>query len=299
MNQAQYGFAVHGGAWDMPQTVKTAHKAGCLEAFRAGEQILAAGGRALDAVEAAVRLLEDDPTFDAGRGAFLNEDGFVQLDAGIMEGRGVTFGSVAAVEGVRNPVSLARRVLESEHTLLVGEGAARFARRHGIATDQADWLVVDRERTLWATLKARDKVTASEFFVTPQPKGTVGAVARDMHGDVAAATSTGGTPFKPLGRVGDTPLCGAGFYARNGLGACSTTGWGEAIIKVFLAHAAVTRAGEPGAAQHAIDLLAGVGGAGGLILLDGAGRASVAFNTSAMAHAFRDPATGEIRCGPD
>lgn len=299
MNHEQYGFAVHGGAWDMPQHLKEAHRAGCLAAFRAGEKILADGGDALDAVEAAVRLLEDDPTFDAGRGAFLNEDGFVQLDAGIMDGHTMAFGAVAAVEGVRNPVNLARRVLESEHMLLVGEGAARFARHHGIPTDQGEWLIVERERELWASLKERDKVTASEFFVTPQPKGTVGAVARDVRGKIAAATSTGGTPFKPLGRVGDSPICGAGFYAQDKLGACSTTGWGEAIIKVFLAHAAVVRAGEQDAAKEAINLLAEVGGAGGLILLDSAGKTSVAFNTSAMAFAYRDRLTGDIVYGPE
>jgi beta-aspartyl-peptidase (threonine type) len=299
MSEEQYGFAVHGGAWDMPQHVKADHRAGCLEAFRIGENILAEGGSALDAVEAAVCILEDNPTFDAGRGAFLNEDGFVQLDAGMMDGHAMNFGAVAAVEGVRNPIILARRVLDSEHMLLVGEGATRFARQHDIATNQHEWLIVERERELWASLKERDKVSASEFFVTPQAKGTVGAVARDVHGNVAAATSTGGTPFKPLGRVGDTPICGAGFYARNHHGACSTTGWGEAIIKVFLAHAAVSRAGEKDAAQQAIDLLADVGGAGGLILLDNAGKASVAFNTSTMAFAFRDQLAGDIICGPD
>jgi len=298
MQHIDFSLAVHGGAWDMPEAVIDAHIIGCKNAFVAAEEILRNGGSAMDAVEKAVTILEDDPTFDAGRGSHLNEDGFVQLDAGIMNGSDMSFGSVAALEGVRNPITVARRVQESEHILLVGEGAKRFAAFNKVETDNGAWLIVERERILWESLKNRDKIHAAEFFLKPHAKGTVGAVARDKDGNFAAATSTGGTPFKPLGRVGDTPICGAGFFAENNKGACSTTGWGESIAKVLLAHFAVARSDSKNAADLAIQELSSGGGAGGLILLDSKGLPSIAYNTNKMAFCFRHPTSGEIVSGP-
>lgn len=298
MQFIDFSLAVHGGAWDIPEEVMIAHKVGCQKAFGVAEEILRDGGSALDAVEKAVTILEDDPTFDAGRGSHLNEDGFVQLDAGIMNGKDMSFGSVAALEGVRNPITVARRVQESEHILLVGEGAKRFASLNDVDTDNGEWLIVERERILWETLRQRDNLHASEFFLKPHAKGTVGAVARDKEGNFAAATSTGGTPFKPLGRVGDTPICGAGFFAENNKGACSTTGWGESIAKVLLAYLAVVDSNSKSSAKSAIQKLSSAGGAGGLILLDSKGLPSVNYNTNKMAFCFRDPTSGEIVSGP-
>jgi len=298
MKNVDFSLAVHGGAWDMPDEVVHAHIMGCQNAFGVAEEILRKGGSALDAVETAVTVLEDDPTFDAGRGSHLNEDGFVQLDAGIMNGEDMSFGSVAALEGVRNPLKVARRVQESEHILLVGEGARRFATLNNIETDNGEWLIVERERVLWESLNQKDEVHASEFFLKPHAKGTVGAVARDRNRNFAAATSTGGTPFKPLGRVGDTPICGAGFFAENNKGACSTTGWGESIAKMLLAHYAVINSDGKNAAEMAIQKLATAGGAGGLILLDSKGLPSVHYNTNKMAFCYRDPISGKIISGP-
>jgi len=298
MIKVDFSIAVHGGAWEIPDAVVDEHRVGCLKAFEAAEEILANGGRALDAAEKAVIILEDNPTFDAGRGSHLNEDGFVQLDAGIMNGEDMSFGSVAAIEGIKNPIMVARKVQESEHTFLVGEGANRFATQNNFNTDYAEWLIVEREIELWKTLKERDKLSASEFFITPHSKGTVGAIARDKNGNFAAATSTGGTPFKPLGRVGDTPICGAGFFAENNIGACSTTGWGESIAKVLLAHYAVIDSSNQEAADRAIQKLASVGGAGGLILINNRGFPSVSYNTKRMAFCFRDPLSGTIMNGP-
>jgi beta-aspartyl-peptidase (threonine type) len=215
-----------------------------------------------------------------------------------MDGKDRSFGSVAALEGVRNPIILARRVQESEHILLVGDGAKRFATLNHIDTDNGEWLIVDRERELWKSLSQKEKVLASEFFLTPHAKGTVGAVAKDKDGNFAAATSTGGTPFKPVGRVGDSPICGSGFFADNSMGACSTTGWGEAIAKILLAYFAVISSDKTNAAELAINKLHSVGGAGGLILLNGKGIPSIHYNTRRMAYCYRDPISGEIVSGP-
>lgn len=254
--------------------------------------MLEAGGSGLDAVEVAVVVLEDDPTFDAGRGSFLNADGVVELDAGVMTGAELDVGSVAAVQGIRNPVRLARLVLTSEHTMLAGEGARRFGLERGIEPCDPGCLVVERERRRWQEL-AGHEVSTRSFF--EQPRGTVGAVARDARGDLAAATSTGGTPMKPPGRIGDTPIVGAGFYAANELGAISASGWGEAFVRLLLSYRVALLAGEglaaPEACQEGLRLLERLDARGGLVMVDAAGRPGVAYSTPAMAFAHR--ATGE------
>jgi beta-aspartyl-peptidase (threonine type) len=290
---------VHGGAWDIPDEEVDEHQDGCRRALDAGWRVLEAGGTALDAVEAAVRVLEDAPIFDAGVGSVLNRDGEVELDAAVMDGATLRSGAVAAVRCVRNPITLARRVLESHVILLVAQGAERFAEQSGIPLcDPAD-LIVERERRKWAELLANPDAQAQDSFgakpASPsmaQPSDTVGAVALDRFGHLAAGTSTGGTPNKLPGRVGDSPLIGCGLYADDQTGGCSSTGWGESIIKVLLAKTATDLIGaghEPmTAAQRAIDTLAQrVGGYGGCILLDGQGRPGFAFNTPRMAYAYR------------
>jgi beta-aspartyl-peptidase (threonine type) len=290
---------VHGGAWDIPDEEADEHQDGCRRALDAGWRVLEAGGTALDAVEAAVRVLEDAPIFDAGVGSVLNRDGEVELDAAVMDGATLRSGAVAAVRRVRNPITLARRVLESHVILLVAQGAERFAEQVGIPLCDPAELIVERERRKWAELLAQpDAQTQDTFGAKPalrpmaQPSDTVGAVALDRNGNLAAGTSTGGTPNKLPGRVGDSPLIGCGLYADDQTGGCSSTGWGESIIKVLLAKTATDLIGvghEPMvAAQMAIDTLAQrVGGYGGCILLDGRGRPGFAFNTPRMAYAYR------------
>lgn len=299
----QPALIVHGGAWDIPDDEVEAHKAGCLRALVAGWQVLDHGGTALDAVEVAVQVLEEDPTFDAGVGSVLNRDGVVELDAAIMDGETLRSGAVAAVQRIRNPIVLARHVLQSDVVLLTAAGAERFAESVGVPwCDPAD-LIVPRERERWsAILKQGDFQTQDAFGARRRlvpgaaPSDTVGAVAYDQFGRLAAGTSTGGTFNKLPGRVGDSPLIGCGLYADNVCGGCSSTGWGEAIIKVLLAKTAVDRMGAGDdpmmAAQGAIEVLSRrVGGYGGCILLDPHGRVGFAFNTPRMAYAYR---SGEV-----
>jgi beta-aspartyl-peptidase (threonine type) len=285
---------VHGGAWDIPDDEVDAHRDGCRRALDAGWHVLQQGRTALDAVEAAVQVLEDAPIFDAGVGSVLNHDGDVELDAAIMDGETLRSGGVAAVRRVRNPITLARRVLESHVILLVGQGAERFAETAGISLCDPAELIVERERERWiALLKQGDVRTEDAFGAKLQaPNDTVGAVALDRYGHLAAGTSTGGTANKLPGRVGDSPLIGCGLYADDQSGGCSSTGWGESIIKVLLAKTATDLIGaglDPmSAARSAIDVLSRrVGGFGGCILLDAQGRAGFAFNTPRMAYAYR------------
>ncbi len=283
---------VHGGAWDIPDDEVEAHVRGCTAAREAGWQVLMQGGTALEAAEAAVRVLEDDPTFDSGIGSVLNADGVVEMDAAIMDGQTLRSGGIAAVRRVAAPITLARRVLESHVILLVGEGAERFAQTAGVPLADPSLFVVEREQQRWERIRHQDYSKSESAFSGKTPGDTVGAVALDQYGNIAAATSTGGTPNKLPGRVGDSPLIGAGLYADNQTGGCSCTGWGEAIIKVLLAKTATDLIG-PGqppmdAAARAITVLEQrVGGYGGCILLDAQGRVGFAFNTPRMAYAYR------------
>ena len=300
---------VHGGAWDIPDTEVAEHQEGCRQALAAGWRVLEAGGSALEAVEAAVRVLEDAPIFDAGVGSVLNRDGDVELDAAVMDGFTLRSGAVAAVRRVRNPIALARRVLESQVILLVAQGAERFAESVGIPFCDPAELIVERARLRWQELQQQGSYRTQDAFgatkddaASPKlahPSDTVGCVALDSQGRLAAGTSTGGTANKLPGRVGDSPLIGAGLYADNATGGCSTTGWGESIMKVLLAKTATDLIGaghDPmAAARAAVDVLAGrVGGLGGCILLDAQGRPGFAFNTPRMAYAYRTEADGEV-----
>ena len=284
-------LVVHGGAWNVPDGDVRDHRAGIAVVLEAGWALLGRGDSALDVVEAVVRLLEADPTFNAGYGAHLNRDRKVELDASIMAGSDLEAGAVAALQRVRHPITLARKVMEeTPHVLLVGQGAQKFAQAKGIPLCRQRDLLAGKE--LERFLRIRDGETdlvTREFDTGPLQVefSTVGAVALDARGRVAAATSTGGTQNKVAGRVGDSAVIGAGTYADDTAGAVSATGWGEGILRVSLAKAAVDRMGAgagPGrAGRAALDTLKRVRGKAGLILVDRRGKAAAVFNTLRMA----------------
>lgn len=285
---------IHGGAWDIPDNLVEAHRAGVARAVRAGWEVLKDDGTAVDAVETTIRVLEDDGTFDAGRGSHLNADGRVELDASIMNGKTIRCGAVAAVHRVPNPIAVARKIMdESEHILLVGGGAERFAQEHGIDLCEPEHLACERERLKWKAIQGVQNYTTKDGFRKMElPAGTVGAVAMDHAGDISAGTSTGGTFNKYPGRVGDSPLIGCGTYADNELGGVSTTGWGEAMIKVVMAKTVLDIMEYNGgdvwrATQDGIDLLRRkADGYGGIIALNSHGEPGVAFNTPRMARGY-------------
>lgn len=225
---------IHGGAWNIPDIYEAAHIIGIKKALNTVYPLLKEGMNALDAVEKAVNILEEDETFDAGKGAFLNKSGEIELDAIIVDGTTINFGAVGGVRNVLHPITLARKVMDNtEHCFLVGKGANIFAESQGINILPSEDLLTDRE------LEYHEKIKVDPNFRTHYPfalpKDTVGAVAMDCEGNFAAGTSTGGTPRKLPGRVGDSPIFGAGAYADNEIGACSTTGWGESIMRAILA----------------------------------------------------------------
>ncbi len=300
---------MHGGAWAIPADAANDHRNGVTKALEAGYAILDRGGKALDAVVAAVTVMEDDPTFDAGRGSFLTSDGRVQMDALLMDGSRMKAGGVACVEHLRNPIQAARLVLEeSLHVYFVGDGAEAFASAHGMPLIDNAELVLDRERERLKTAQARAAAgLADDTFSGLDDKGpetavvfagnedpnfwshdTVGAVALDAWGDLAAGTSTGGTLNKTPGRVGDSSLIGCGCYADNMSAAVSLTGWGEPIMKLVLGKWATDRvaagtAPEIAAREAIAYLFSRLGGHGGIILLGPDGRFGFAHNTPAMA----------------
>ena len=280
---------VHGGAGDIDASRVPVHAAGCLAAAQAGAKVLCAGGSALDAVEAAVKALEDDPKFNAGTGACLNEAGDIELDASIMEGKQLRGGGVAALPPFANPIAIARAVLEeNRHVLYAGEGAAKWAETHGFTRSTLEALRTESALQRWKDVK--EKKAPSNWA-----GGTVGAVARDARGNTAAATSTGGSVDKRVGRVGDSPLIGAGTYADDRFGAVSTTGKGESFIRTAFAFRLVReldvdRSRDATVARKADALLSEmsstVGGDGGCILVDAFGRSAWARNTKTMSWAI-------------
>lgn len=284
---------VHGGAWAIPDDAVEAHLRGVQAAAAMGWEILNAGGNCLDAVEAAVVAMEEDDAFDAGRGSFLNADGRVQLDALMMDGATLRAGGVGCVEHIRNPIRVAKKILtESPHVYFVGTGAERFAQEHGIDLCPNEELITEREVQRWRDAKKQDYLTMPEEFGPCRSHDTVGAVALDAAGNIAAATSTGGTLNKAAGRVGDSSLIGCGCYADNRSAAVSTTGWGEPMMKLVLSKWAADRV-EDGlapqdSAQRALYYLkARLNGHGGIIMVDTRGRIGLAHNTPRMAWALR------------
>jgi L-asparaginase / beta-aspartyl-peptidase len=293
-------IVVHGGAWAIPDEACLAHQAGVERAAAAGWEALERGASSLDAVEEAVAALEDDETFDAGRGAFLNRDGRVQLDALIMDGATLKAGGVGCVERLLNPVRAARIVLEkSPHIYFVAEGAERFACEQGIALIDNRELVLPREIERWKNAAEQRYLSVPAEFSGKldshdlDSHDTVGAVALDRRGNIAAATSTGGTLNKAPGRVGDSSLIGCGCYADNETAAASTTGWGEPMMKLVFAKWATDHVtadvGPEQVAPAAIHYLnRRLNGQGGIILLDQRGRVGLAHNTPRMAWAWRN-----------
>jgi beta-aspartyl-peptidase (threonine type) len=293
---------VHGGAGNIPDGAVEAYRRGVRAGLEAGWRVLSAGGAAIDAVEAAIVALEEDPALDAGVGSHLNRDGRVQLDAILMDGATLKAGAVAAVERIRNPIRLARLVLEkSEHMMLAGPGAEQFARENGLPLCDPEELITDAARAEWQ--KLREPLSADEGAKAP-PRGTVGAVALDANGSLFAGTSTGGTRNKYPGRVGDSPLIGCGCYADAEAGGVSCTGYGEGVMKIVMAKMAAdllrdprvlpahrTRRGGATIAQAVADACVRIlehraHADGGLILLDREGRPAAAFNTPRMAYGY-------------
>lgn len=278
-------IVVHGGAgaWNLPLQVYGEARKACETAVHTGRAILREGGSALDAVEAAVTVLEDCPVLDAGIGSYPNTEGNIEMDALIMDGRTLSLGAIAAIQRVRNPIQLARRVmLESGHQFLVGSGADAFADRIHFPRCDPEELLVPQQ---------------SNFSIEPELSSakvlgdTVGAVALDLNGNVAAATSTGGTANKRPGRVGDSPLVGCGAYADNWSAAVSATGYGEALMRVVISKRVcdfvATGLSAMAACEAAIRLLEErTGGEGGLISVDSRGQVGFAYNTRAMPCAY-------------
>jgi len=268
----------------------------------AGRSVLMEGGSALDAVEHCVALLEDDPLFNAGRGSVLNEDGEVETDAGLMDGRALAAGAVGAVPRIANPIRLARRVLEAgDAVLLVGSGALRFAAKCVIPEVAGEDLVTLERRQEWMRVRGQEAVPGAPDPSTIEPVGTVGAVARDLRGNLAAATSTGGRVNKPAGRVGDSPLIGAGVFADNQSCAVSATGHGEELMRVLLAgtiaNAVLNRGLDAAAAMDAgMRLLRDrLSGRGGAICIDRQGRCAAGRTTPRMPHGWIEWG-GDVTC---
>jgi beta-aspartyl-peptidase (threonine type) len=293
---------VHGGAGNIPAERRAAAHAGCQEAARIGWRILQNGGSALDAVEAAARSLEDNPLFNAGTGACLNRDGRIELDAGIMEGHTLQVGAIAGIECIKHPITVARRVLESPHVLLISGGAQEFAQEHGIPLCDPEDLITDYQYQQWQRLLAEEEAQKAsqepryhrrEFRSVTRPEeqhGTIGAVAIDNDGNLAAATSTGGIHNKYHGRVGDSPLVGSGFYADENA-AISCTGQGEDFMRLLIAKRAAdfVARGDTArtAAEAAIAVLgAKASGTGGLIVVDRLGNVGSAWNSQHMTYAY-------------
>jgi L-asparaginase / beta-aspartyl-peptidase len=293
---------VHGGAWDIPDDAVEACQTGCQRALAAGWSVLNGGGSALDAIEAAIVVLENDPVFDAGFGSHLNLDGKVECDAIVMDGATLRAGAAAALQRIRNPIRLARKILETcPHMMLVADGAERHAKANGISLCDNKELISPAEWAAWQQCK-KDAHAAEHHRGHEQ--GTVGAVAIDSAGALFAATSTGGTCCKLPGRVGDSPLIGCGCYADSEAGGVSSTGYGEAIMKVVMAKSAVDRlrgAGESTSAtttvnsssramqvaeQTIAELARRTKATAGLILLDRDGNPGFAFNTPRMAYGY-------------
>ena len=296
-NGGEWAIVVHGGAGDVAAASVEARTAACKRAAAEGAKVLATGGSALNAVQRAVELLEDDPLFNAGTGASLTSDGTVELDASIMEGSRLAAGAVCALPPFKNPIAIARAVLDANgHLLYAAEGAARFAVACGFTRAADDALVTPGARAAYERIRAEDPGAGDTANAINWAgggghegcsHGTVGAVARDARGTVASATSTGGRMYKRPGRVGDTPILGAGTYADDGAGAASNTGDGEAVLRLCLAKTACEwmRQGmhPEDTARAAVQLLADrTEGLGGIILIDRDGRMGLARTTKSM-----------------
>ena len=297
MSKNHFGLVIHGGAGTidpgkMTPERETEYRAGLERSLQAGAEILRRGGASLDAVEAAVRVMEDDPHFNAGRGAVFTSAGTHELDASIMDGKTLKAGAVASLKHIKNPISLARLVMEkSPHVMLDGAGAEAFAKANGIEMVDEKYFFTQERWDSLQKLKEAEKHGGSggkKFLISDADRhGTVGAVAVDQNGNLAAATSTGGNTNKWPGRVGDSPIIGAGTYANNATCAISATGDGEYFIRAVAAHDISALMEYRGmkleeAAKATLDKVERLGGKGGLIAIDGKGEVALPFNTNGM-----------------
>jgi beta-aspartyl-peptidase (threonine type) len=305
METKRFGLVVHGGAGTIERSKMTPERereysAGLERALTAGYEILKRGGSSLDATEAAVRVLEDDPHFNAGKGSVFTSAGTNEMDAAIMDGKTLAAGAVASLKHIKNPIGLARLVMEkSGHVMMDSEGAELFAKENGIElVDQKYFFTQERWDALQkikAAEKSRTSGAGEKFLITDQDRhGTVGAVALDQNGNLAAATSTGGTTNKLPGRIGDTPVIGAGTYANNATCAVSATGDGEYFIRATVGRDVSALMEFRGislkeAAQATLDKVAKLGGTGGLIAIDHEGNMTLPFNTAGMYRGYVDP----------
>jgi beta-aspartyl-peptidase (threonine type) len=296
-SRSQFALAIHGGAGTMPKAELSGRRearyvSGLQSALRAGHEVLRTGGSSLDAVTTAVITLEDNPLFNAGRGAVLNEAGGHELDASIMDGATLRAGAVAGARRIRNPILAARAVMEkSPHVMLAGAGADAFARKRGLALVKQAYFTTPQRVVARELAQLRTRGRVGSIATAAEQHGTVGAVALDSMGNLAAATSTGGLTNKMVGRVGDTPIIGAGTYASNATCAVSGTGDGEFFIRAVLAHNVSARMSYLGeslmvAARHALVDVAALGATGGLIAVDRRGRIALPFNTEGMYRAY-------------
>jgi len=291
-NGGEWSIVVHGGAGDVSPKTRAPREATCKRAAAEAAKMLAAGDTALNAVQLAVEILEDDPLFNAGTGSCLTSEGTIELDAALMEGSRLRAGGVCALPAFRHPITIARAVLNDEgHVLYAGAGAEKFALDHAFKRATDDEMTTAAARAKWKKLKEEDPTTHALAWTGGGHEdckhGTVGAVARDARGTVASATSTGGRMYKRPGRVGDSPILGAGTYADDGAGACSNTGDGEAVMRLCLAKTACEwmRAGmhPEDVARASVQLLYDrVEGTGGIILVDRQGRLGLARTTVGM-----------------
>lgn len=296
--QKKFALAIHGGAGTIDRNkitpeMERAYRDGLERSLRAGHDVLEKGGASLDAVEAAVRVLEDDPHFNAGKGAVFTNEGTNELDASIMDGKTLKAGAVASLKHIKNPISLARMVMDkTPHVMMDGKGAENFAKQMGVElVDQKYFYTEERWQALQKVKDAEKKAGGAggkkSLILDQDRHGTVGAVALDRAGNIAAATSTGGMTNKKAGRIGDSPVIGAGTYANNATCAVSATGDGEYFIRSVVAHdisALVEYRAIPlaQAAQTVLDKVQKLGGTGGLIAIDGKGNITQPFNTSGM-----------------
>ncbi len=289
----RFAIAIHGGAGTILKSSMTPeqdalYRTKLTEAIDIGYAILENGGTSLDAVEAVVQRLEDDSLFNAGKGSVFNSEGKVELDASIMDGNTLKAGAVAGVHHVKNPIRLARAVMEqSEHVFFIGDGAEKFAQEKGLELVDESYFFTEARWQSLQKAKAKDSLTEKEKH------GTVGAVALDQHGNLAAATSTGGMTNKKFGRIGDSPIIGAGTYADNETCAISATGHGEYFIRAVVAHdiASLMRykglSLQAAAEEVVMKKLTKLGGTGGIVALDRSGNIAMPFNTEGMYRAFK------------
>ena len=295
----RYSIAIHGGAGTLVRGLmtpekETAYKAALEKALEAGYAILEKGGNAVDAVTASVNILEDSPLFNAGKGSVFTNEGTHEMDAGIMDGKNLKAGAVSLITGIKNPISLARDVMEkSDHVFLAGKGAMRFAESLKYKLESPEYFYDKLRYEQWQEIKDSDKFQLDHSDKKDNKFGTVGAVACDKEGNIAAATSTGGMTNKRWGRVGDSPIIGAGNYANNETCAVSCTGSGEFFIRGVVAYDVSCLMEYKGmsvadAASEVINKrVLKLGGDGGLIAVDAKGNIAMPFNTEGMYRAFK------------